>query len=77
MHSSHHIHFFGSLKPNLWQTFDLFRGTLVQFKASPSMVITGPNLPPYLPVASRVNPLQLSNFEHQALFLLATNSRPR
>src|SRR5437660_2021270 len=31
-----------------------------------------PNLPPYLPVASRVKPLQISNFERQVLILLAT-----
>jgi len=29
-------------------------------------------LPPYLPLASTVKPLQLSNFERQMLFLLAT-----
>jgi hypothetical protein len=31
-----------------------------------------PNLPPYLPLASRLKPLQLSNFQRQAVFLLAT-----
>jgi hypothetical protein len=34
--------------------------------------IRPPNLPPYLPLASRVKPLQLSSLESQRAFLLAT-----
>ena len=32
-----------------------------------------PNLPPYLPLASRVKSLQIINFERQVVFLLATS----
>jgi hypothetical protein len=35
-------------------------------------LVRSPNLPAYLPLASRVKPLQLNNFERQVLFLLAT-----
>jgi hypothetical protein len=37
-----------------------------------SALVRTPNLPPCLPLASRVKPLQLNDFERQALFLLAT-----
>jgi hypothetical protein len=40
-------------------------GKLVKFQPA--------NLPPYLPLASRVTPLQFSDLQSQVVFLLATS----
>ena len=46
--------------------------TSINLSLRQTHLIRPPNLPPYLPLASRVNPLLLNDLESQRAFLLAT-----